>query len=51
LERPSEDVDLFTVADAEGHFEEAVSTAVEAYRAAGLAWRSCGRTRPSRGCV
>ena len=36
LERPSEDVDLFTVADAEGHFDEAVSTVVEAYRAAGL---------------
>jgi hypothetical protein len=36
LERPSEDVDLFTVADAEDRFDEAVSTAIEAYRAAGL---------------
>jgi hypothetical protein len=36
LERPSEDVDLFTVADAEDCFNEAVSTAIEAYRAAGL---------------
>lgn len=36
LQRPSEDVDLFTVADAQAHFDEAVSVAVEAYRAAGL---------------
>lgn len=36
LERPSEDVDLFTVADAEDRFNEAVSTAIEAYRTAGL---------------
>lgn len=36
LERPSEDVDLFTVADAEDRFGEAVSAAIKAYRAAGL---------------
>jgi hypothetical protein len=36
VERPSEDVDLFTVAEAQGHFDEAVSAAVKAYRAAGL---------------
>ncbi|MGH3792592.1 MAG: nucleotidyl transferase AbiEii/AbiGii toxin family protein [Pseudonocardiaceae bacterium] len=34
LERPSEDVDLFT--EAEDRFDEAVSAAIEAYRAAGL---------------
>jgi hypothetical protein len=37
LQRPSEDVDLFTVADAQVQFEEEVTEAVEAYRAADLA--------------
>lgn len=37
LERPSEDVDLFTVSQAESSFDEAVSAAVAAYLAAGLA--------------
>lgn len=36
LERPSEDVDLFTVAQAESSFGEAVSAAAEAYLTAGL---------------
>lgn len=37
VQRPSEDVDLFTVADAQGAFDEAVTAAVEAYQAADLA--------------
>ncbi|MGH3719911.1 MAG: nucleotidyl transferase AbiEii/AbiGii toxin family protein [Pseudonocardiaceae bacterium] len=37
LERPSEDVDLFTVSQAESSFDEAVSAAVAAYLAVGLA--------------
>jgi len=36
LQRPSEDVDLFTVWERRGEFEAAVSAIVEAYRAAGL---------------
>lgn len=36
LRRPSEDVDLFTVADARGQFDAAVTAAVDAYHAAGL---------------
>lgn len=37
LERPSEDVDLFTTMDAEGQFPEAVASVVEAYTNDGLA--------------
>jgi hypothetical protein len=51
LERPSEDVDLFTVAEAQAHFDDAVRAAVEAYRAAGLAVETCVTTRPSRDCT
>jgi predicted nucleotidyltransferase component of viral defense system len=36
LSRQSEDVDLFTVADAPGHFDDAVAVAVAAYRDAGF---------------
>jgi hypothetical protein len=36
LDRPSEDVDLFTTAEAEAQFPAAVTTAVEAYSADGL---------------
>jgi hypothetical protein len=47
LQRPSEDVDLFTVADAQDRFDEAVTAAVEAYRAAGLTVRLSGATSRS----
>lgn len=36
LERPSEDVDLFTTADAEAHFAQAVAIVVQAYVDDGL---------------
>jgi hypothetical protein len=36
LQRPSEDIDLFTVWERRGEFETAVRVIVEAYRAAGL---------------
>ena len=36
LERPSEDVDLFTAWDRRGEFNDAVADAVDLYRAAGL---------------
>lgn len=36
LERPSEDVDLFTAWDRRGEFDDAVAAVVETYRGAGL---------------
>ena len=40
LQRPSEDIDLFTVWERRSEFETAVTTIVEAYRAAGLSVQS-----------
>jgi cobalamin biosynthesis Mg chelatase CobN len=36
LDRPSEDVDLFTTSAAEDHFPEALATVIAAYKADGL---------------